>query len=215
MLDRISESHTVIRQRQLSAHLQVDPYWERVWILQEITKAWTLHVSFGTKSYTWNDFLDFLREHTDGTSNARELTNPFSLHKALRAKKQRGSHKLIDLLKEHEQAKCSDLHDKVYGLLGMAADGVGFPIDYSKSLYEVWTDTMVFLNEKKLLSVMDSFIYHGALVKKMLMLDDGNSGRPATTTELGTATEKATTLQNGNTYPEQIDASVRQLARLL
>lgn len=207
-----SESDTVIRRRQLCVNLLADRYWERVWILQEITKAWVLHVCFGKKSYTWDGFLDFLREHTDGTSGARELTNPFSLHLALRAKKQRGSHRLIDLFKEHQHAKCSVLHDKVYGLLGMATDGVGFPIDYSKSLYELWTDTMVFLNEKKLLSVSDSFIDNGVLVKKLLMIDGGDTRRTATTTTTSgaavtTAAETGATLQNGNMSPDQIDAS--------
>ncbi|CAK7226480.1 hypothetical protein SBRCBS47491_006246 [Sporothrix bragantina] len=202
-----SETNTVIRQRQLCSHLEVDPYWERVWILQEITKAWTLHVCFGTTSYMWDEFMDLLRQHTDRANDIQELSSPLKLHQALREKGRRGSHKLFDLLKEHKHAKCTDLHDKVYGLLGMATDGVGFPIDYGKSLYEVWMDTMVFLNEKKLLSVKDSFIYHGALVKNLLQIDGGDLGCLATTTARSQTATTATARQNGDTYPEQIDAS--------
>ncbi|KAL1893339.1 hypothetical protein Sste5346_006517 [Sporothrix stenoceras] len=191
------ESDEFIQQKKVFAQVQVDPYWERVWILQEMTKAWSLTVFYGTQSYTWDKFLDQLRGYTDDGGTDQSKTNPLILHQTLRGKEQRGSHKLIDLLKNHIEAKCTDRHDKIYGLLGMATDGAGFPIDYAKSMHELWTDTMVFLNEKKLLSVLDSFVYIGGLVKHLLQVEGDQLQTAAT----------ASTKQAGNTYPEQLDTS--------
>lgn len=193
-----SEPDEFLQQKKLFAKVQVDPYWERVWILQEMTKAWSIHISYGWRSQTWDDFLDRLRGYMeDGGQESRGQTHPVNLHQTLRGKEQRGSHKLTDLLKNHIDAKCSDRHDKIYGLLGMAIDSVGFPIDYAKSMHELWTDTMVFLNEKKLLGVTDSFIYLAGLVKHLLQIDGGELQTPAT----------VSTKQAGNTYPEQLDSS--------
>ncbi|ERS97523.1 hypothetical protein HMPREF1624_05692 [Sporothrix schenckii ATCC 58251] len=169
------------RQWELCGQLQVDPYWERVWILQEITKAWTLHVHFGRRSsYTWDEFLVFLRSNTRREdARAGQQAGPLWLHESLRAKDQRGAHTLIELLHDHRLAKCADRHDKVYGLLGMATNGSGFPIDYNKSLFDVWVDTMVFLNGKRLLTAEHNVVFVGQLVREILQVADSDLRLPS------------------------------------
>ncbi|KIH89914.1 hypothetical protein SPBR_00360 [Sporothrix brasiliensis 5110] len=190
------------RQWELCGQLQVDPYWERVWILQEITKAWTLHVHFGRRSsYTWDEFLVFLRSNTRREdARAGQQAGPLWLHESLRAKDQRGAHTLIELLQDHRAAKCADLHDKVYGLLGMATNGGGFPIDYNKSLFDLWVDTMVFLNGKRLLTAEHNVVFVGQLVREILQVADSDLRLPA----LGAGGDAAHA-----TYVEQIDARDR------
>ncbi|KAK4445144.1 heterokaryon incompatibility protein-domain-containing protein [Podospora aff. communis PSN243] len=71
---------------------------------------------------------------------------PLRLDKQLRGK-YRGSHSLRSLLEAHHHALCRNPRDKVYGLAGLADDCYGFPVDYEKSLFEVWSDTLSFLED--------------------------------------------------------------------
>ena len=73
-----------------------------------------------------------------------EETGPLRLDQQLRGK-YRGSHSLRSLLETHHNALCQNPRDKIYGLAGLADDCYGFPVDYEKSLFEVWSDTLKFL----------------------------------------------------------------------
>ncbi|KAM0183145.1 hypothetical protein ACHAPF_000621 [Botrytis cinerea] len=78
--------------------------------------------------------------------NALSQTVPWNLYYQLRNKYD-GGHKLQNLMANHRQALCKEPRDKVYGLVGLATDCyAGFPMDYRKSLYEVWKDTVIFRN---------------------------------------------------------------------
>ena len=69
----------------------------------------------------------------------------------LRSGKYDGSCTLKSLITNHAEAHAKDPRDKIYGLVGLSSDGRGFPMDYKKSLYQVWVDTVRFMSAKKLL----------------------------------------------------------------
>ncbi|PON30110.1 hypothetical protein TGAM01_v201477 [Trichoderma gamsii] len=150
--------------QEMVRHLRTDPYWDRLWMLQEIGRAKKLRVCFGTESFSWEYFRHLIAKY-----NNNRTSGPLNLDKILRQEKYSGSHTLKRLLEEHEDAKCSDPRDKVYGLVGLASDAAQFPVDYSKSLYEVWKDTMVFMNEWNLFKDEFKTLKTGNLVKKLLM----------------------------------------------
>ncbi|KAM0252147.1 hypothetical protein ACHAQJ_007844 [Trichoderma viride] len=151
-------------QQKMVRYLRTDPYWDRLWILQEIGRAKRLRVCFGNESSSWEHFMHLITLHnSDGT------TGPLRLDRLLRQEKYNDSHTLKRLLEEHREAKCSEPRDKVYGLVGLASDAAGFPMDYSKSLYEVWNDTMVFMNMRGLFKEDSQILPIGALVKSLLM----------------------------------------------
>ncbi|KAL6802806.1 heterokaryon incompatibility domain-containing protein [Trichoderma sp. SZMC 28013] len=151
-------------QQKMVRHLRTDPYWDRLWILQEIGRARQLRVCFGNETFSWEGFMSFVALHnSDGT------TGPLKLNRLLREEKYNDSHTLKRLLEEHREAKCSKPRDKVYGLVGLASDAGEFPIDYKKSLYEVWKDTMVFMNKRNLFQDESQILPTGALVKSLLM----------------------------------------------
>lgn len=79
-----------------------------------------------------------------------------------------GSHTFPRLLVDHKAAQCKEPRDKIYGLVGLAADARGFPMDYQKPLIDVWVDTMEFVNRRQLVSEAD-MIPFGKLVKNLLM----------------------------------------------
>ncbi|KEZ45311.1 hypothetical protein SAPIO_CDS2114 [Scedosporium apiospermum] len=156
-------------QQNMVRHLRTDPYWERLWILQEIGHAKKLQVCYGGEATSWDLFMHFIAMH-----NSDGNTGPLRLDRLLRQEKYNDSHTLKRLLEEHREAKCSEPRDKVYGLVGLASDAADFPMDYNKSLYDVWKDTMVFMNQFDLFKGESQIVLIGALVKRALMEGHGD-----------------------------------------
>ncbi|KAF4995626.1 hypothetical protein FGRMN_5018 [Fusarium graminum] len=147
---------------KLAEELHRDPYWNRLWIIQEIGLANRIKVCFGSAAAVdWNRFTLFIQQHP-GVENGLERL------KQQREDKHHGSATLLKLLQTHREAECQDRKDKVYGLVGLASDARNFNIDYNKSLFQIWTDVMEFLNLHSLFEGHD-IAYVGHLVKSLLM----------------------------------------------
>jgi hypothetical protein len=111
----------------------------------------------------WNAFIEVATLHNSSCEG------PLRLNRLLQ-EKYSGSHTLRKLLEDHRKALCKEPRDKIYGLVGLAADAIGFPMDYRKSLIEIWKDTMEFMNCRGLLPTSD-VIPFGRLVKSLLIGD--------------------------------------------
>ncbi|KAG7075390.1 HET domain-containing protein [Colletotrichum scovillei] len=160
-----NDSASLILQRKMMLQLAKDEYWKRVWIIQEIGLAQNRRVCFGTTAMYWNDFI------TTMTLHKIPLQGPMLLDEEI-DKRFQGSHRLKKLLSQHKHALCKDPRDKIYGLIGLAVDGHGFPkIDYNKSLFQIWKDTMEFMNSHQMFQEgkEDDIIEYGTLVKFLLM----------------------------------------------
>ncbi|KAK0643168.1 heterokaryon incompatibility protein-domain-containing protein [Cercophora newfieldiana] len=142
---------------QLDAIKQLarDEYWQRLWVIQEIGKAAELQVCYQTRllgehpmyqdhGIKWERFISSVKNC--GDFSAEDKLGPLRLDAQLRGK-YHGSHSLRSLLEAHHGALCRNPRDKVYGLAGLADDCYGFPVDYDKSLFEVWSDTLTFLQD--------------------------------------------------------------------
>ncbi|KAG6002043.1 hypothetical protein E4U21_003557 [Claviceps maximensis] len=123
-----------------------DGYWDRVWILQEIGKARRIHLCFGRQPVEWETFIAWVRSH----DNVEDGVGPLKLDH-LRRDKYDGSCSLRRLLVNHAGALAKDPRDKIYGLVGLSTDGRGFPMDYNKTLLDVWCDTIHFMSRHELL----------------------------------------------------------------
>jgi hypothetical protein len=152
------------QQRKLAEELYNDGYWNRLWIIQEIGQANSIKVCFGNSAVEWGLFIHFITMHNQGNRGPVRLNRQ-------RQGKYSGSGSLVQLLEDHKEALCQDNKDKVYGLIGLASDASGFIIDYEKSVFEIWTDVMEFMNDRKLFAGKD-IIYVGGLVKSLLMPSD-------------------------------------------
>ncbi|KAE9369720.1 hypothetical protein N431DRAFT_414004 [Stipitochalara longipes BDJ] len=150
-------------ERLMVMELCSDGYWDRLWIIQEIGRARQKEVCFGTMSRDWNAFIEMATLHNSSCEG------PLRLNRLLQ-EKYSGSHTLRKLLQDHQEALCKEPRDKIYGLVGLAADAIGFPMDYNKSLIEIWKDTMIFMNAQSLLPDSD-IIPFGRLVKSLLIGD--------------------------------------------
>ncbi|KAK8139975.1 heterokaryon incompatibility [Apiospora sp. TS-2023a] len=122
-----------------------DEYWRRLWIVQEIGQADHLQVCFGRSApLTWEAFIHLIRMHNKGTEGPIKLDQ-------LRQSRSTGGFKLRNLLLHHRQTNCKEPRHKVYGLIGLADDAHRFPMNYAKTLIEVWTDVMHFTWQRGLL----------------------------------------------------------------
>ncbi|KAL6893436.1 heterokaryon incompatibility protein domain-containing protein [Trichoderma evansii] len=158
-----------ITQQKMVEELQNDPYWNRLWIRQEIGLAKELQVCFGNRSLPWDNFMLLIAMH-----NGSGSTGPLMLDKSLRQERYNDSHTLKKLLENHVGAECSDPRDKVYGLVGLASDAAQFPMDYNKSLYDVWEDTMAFMNRWGLFQDESQIVQMGKLLKCHLMANNND-----------------------------------------
>jgi len=129
-------------------------------IVQEISLARKIVVYWGDSGGAeWKKLVRVLK-----TNKAFADTVPVKLQKQIEGKFTDG-HKLQTLLESHQDALCQNPRDKIYGFVGLATDCIeGFPMDYQKSLFEVWKDTMMFKNQ-----VPDNDVMRfGKLVQKLL-----------------------------------------------
>lgn len=168
----------------------LNEYWSRLWIIQEIGKARKLIISFGSEFIDWQRFVDTIilpwpqtmeiMQDTEGSGGTRLPGTPFSHTVPWRLyyqllNKYDGGHKLQNLLISHRQALCKEPRDKVYGLIGLATDCyAGFPMDYRKSLYEVWKDTVLFKNS-------DPEVHQGDILQFGKLVRDSLGGPGITT----------------------------------
>ena len=158
------QSNEDAQQRKLAEELYNDGYWNRLWIIQEIERARNIKVCLGNSAVEWDLFICFITMHNLGSRGPVKLNRQ-------RQGKYTGSNTLVQLLANHKEALCQDNKDKVYGLIGLASDARGFVIDYDKSLIQIWTDVMEFMNKQDLFAGND-IVYIGGLVKSLLMPSD-------------------------------------------
>jgi hypothetical protein len=116
-------------------------YWKRLWIIQEISLARKLLLYYGKSKFDWSVFVGALESDSEFQNSV-----PMRLQKQLEGKYTDG-HKLQTLLQSHQDALCKEPRDKIYGFVGLATDCIeGYPLDYQRSLFEVWKDAMIFKN---------------------------------------------------------------------
>lgn len=154
--------------RNSLAALFARPYWSRLWIIQEVVLARKVELLCGSLKLKWSkvrDFVVYLHSTRITDTVSTRITKLFYINKPLvylGSAKQTGSSARSFLLepwisdegasKESFRAsiyrccdsECSDLRDKIYGLLGISnVHARGVEVDYSKSTAAVFWDFSV------------------------------------------------------------------------
>lgn len=120
-------------------------YWQRLWIVQEVQMAARINVYCGSYWTSWPLFIQAVEECT-----ALERSVPLRLERH-RERQSETLQQLSILLDYYQHALCEDPRDKIFGLAGLATDidDKTF-VDYSKSVDDVWRDTVIFQHELQL-----------------------------------------------------------------
>lgn len=121
------------------------PYFSRVWILQELSCAKVAEVLFANAAgMEWPQFMQYLMA-SDASRKVYGSSITAELPKVMRLQGETDPRKLglLRLLLETRQADATDIKDKVYALLGIAADAaiVSVPISYAIPSAAVFTTT--------------------------------------------------------------------------
>lgn len=144
-----------------------NPYWQRLWIVQEICLPRTVVFLHG--GYLWSQ--EQIRESlTIGGAGGKVAENAMAMDTLLRTRDERFSDamSLEILVEKFADCGCSDLRDKIYGLLGLANDvesatastvapqtssgdqvevkGRGtITVDYTRSFWDLFCDVITFM----------------------------------------------------------------------
>jgi hypothetical protein len=125
-------------------------YWSRTWILQELLLArWPVLIcgDFKTSWQSWTVLLDNLsRLETMTVSWTPKLFKSsayFICQQWFNEMNGEQPSGIIQLVHRFRQSSCSDVHDKIYALLGMASDASGIQVDYNCSKEELLVDLLL------------------------------------------------------------------------
>lgn len=128
-------------------------YWFRTWIIQEFLLGKKFEIVCGSKHISGLAAEKFCQElRTIPGENRSRLTNVLSTRglgllnqRSRRLKKA----PLLDLVVQNRASICSDPHDKIYAMLGLASDCTTertIPVDYSAPLEELFGKVLTFCN---------------------------------------------------------------------
>ena len=131
-------------------------YWNRVWIVQEICRAREVVVVCGRTKISWAYItaLHKTRNHIwTGYLSSGELLfrrSAVAQLNEVRVSSQTKGCNLWTLLESFRGSQCHEIHDKIYGFMGLADDFCtsDVQVDYSKSVQELFKD-IVWLHYKK------------------------------------------------------------------
>jgi hypothetical protein len=130
-------------------------YWGRIWIIQEVVLARDLSIMCGPKTLEWDVLQNFLTESEDyfyglqlPESDAYRVVRAKAFFEDEPTRLSQGI-PISELIEDFGHHECSNVRDKVYGLLGLSSDKIA--IDYNKSVSEIITDVVLcsFLNMDK------------------------------------------------------------------
>lgn len=133
-------------------------YWSRLWVTQEFLKARSLTIFIGDESihgeHLWA-FINCIKKsmYTYPYGRVIQLVRKSGAHALWHSRllwnEERGRsdetnnhRKLTTVLMTHILKRCSDWHDKIYGVLSLVDYGDAFPVDYRKEGIELLMDVI-------------------------------------------------------------------------
>ncbi|KAI9694237.1 MAG: hypothetical protein M1820_009095 [Bogoriella megaspora] len=118
-----------------------NPYWQRLWIAQEIMLARYVRIICGETLLSWDELRRFV-DSAEASSAASMLSIPAQVtwlaEHALSAKK----FDFSSLFRTFRHSKCEDPRDKIYALQGILEEQSNTKIDYARSVYDIFLDTV-------------------------------------------------------------------------
>ncbi|KAI8933252.1 hypothetical protein NX059_009883 [Plenodomus lindquistii] len=128
--EAFSQSHTVDDARVLLTN----PYFARLWIIQEIHLSPEAWLFCGRIWIPWKEIADVVARseyHRGGPLSSKDWL--FMPHAPL---------PIVMTIERYGVAHCQDPKDRVYGLLGLVREDQQPVIDYSKTLPEIFADVI-------------------------------------------------------------------------
>jgi hypothetical protein len=127
-------------------------YWKRVWIVQEICLARQLVLVCGDTEISWKYLSELCKARLHCwpqylSQGERDfMRSPLSRVTHAKETHHKNGCILWTLLETFAESDCQELHDKIYGFLGVASDcgNEDIPLDYSRSISQLYGDVVRF-----------------------------------------------------------------------
>ena len=125
------------------------PWFQRVWIIQELCQAREALVYCGTWCIPWERlsqaylFMAGQLQLDEYVASSHGVTTMSRIVDLICTKAEVESDAplpMLRLLVRHDSAKATDLRDRLFGLAGIADDGTDVEIDYGRSINDVYCD---------------------------------------------------------------------------
>jgi hypothetical protein len=149
-----------------------EEYWKRTWVIQEVGMASKIKVCYGHDSLGWKDFVEWIDRYRRLNPGDVAADSIFTLE-AMQKSKFTNATTLESLIEIFKDSFCTLPHDKIYAFLGLANDHFDsrIPVDYGKSLYEVYQDVLrshctASALEREERSI--ELVHYSALVRRLL-----------------------------------------------
>ena len=113
-------------------------YFERVWIVQEVSLASEIRILIGDYTVTWGA-IEFAGQSFDPL---KPVNRAGTLKELFREKDRKKEWQLDKIVGRYSVHECQDPRDKVYGFLGMVPDWQRPVVDYAKSPRQVFLDVI-------------------------------------------------------------------------
>lgn len=135
--------------------LMVAPWWERIWVVQEIVVRTAATIHYGTISVPWSVLTGVARNMAASpnmkglmeTENWKVLSlveSEVSTIERTRVKwLTEGGNDLLLLLQEFSNRRATDARDKIYGVLSLARDGKSILPNYNLGLAQIFQNVAV------------------------------------------------------------------------
>jgi hypothetical protein len=140
------------------------PWFERLWVVQELYLAREAHFICGQLTISWDELKHackkiILNSMFSRISKRRQILMAIQAHRP-------GAHSYIHILPDRSvftllpsltSSKCTDPRDMIYGLLGICSDDHGIEVDYSSSVHDVYINwAWVQIDRSKRLDILSA-----------------------------------------------------------
>ncbi|KAH7015828.1 heterokaryon incompatibility protein-domain-containing protein [Ilyonectria destructans] len=117
-----------------------NPYWTRLWIIQELVLAHEVVFYLGRHKFGWDEVQSTMNPEW------RALEGRSDAIKKLRDERYTGTQRLENLVELLQKAQCSEKRDKIYGFLGLVYDGSddAITVDYKMSFSQLYAQVIRF-----------------------------------------------------------------------
>lgn len=120
------------------------PYWQRIWIIQEVRFARKHLVMYGRTAITASKLNQFITSIKYRGSRKVWLTSlPYQYAWAvLNPPSNVAEFSLSNVVRTYQTSLCTDLRDRVYGVMSLVNENVRMEIDYEVSAFELYFLTL-------------------------------------------------------------------------
>jgi hypothetical protein len=115
------------------SYVPMRSYWLRLWIIQEVILGRSITVFFGGMRLEWDTIVESARRLDSPSATTKRLLHLHELRQTINNR----SWTWKDVIHLFTSARCMDIRDRAYGMLGLVHESVQIAADYTAEATDV------------------------------------------------------------------------------